>query len=114
MTEIGNFFTRLFATYQPPSGGAAPAPSASKGASKGQGAGDPLPAERTVRDTVELSEGGQKIINLARGREFAKEIRTTPVDKDFAAKLAKALEDIFRITRLFTATIKMAFLGRHS
>ncbi len=114
MTEIGNFFTRLFAAYQPPAGGTAPAPSASKGASKDEGAGDPVPAGRTVRDTVELSEGGQRIINLGRGREFAKEIRTSPVDKDFAAKLAKALQDIFRITRLFTATIKMAFLGRRS
>ena len=108
MIEIRNFFTNLFIAHQPAGGGAAAAPSASKG----EGAGEPAPAERTVRDTVTLSEGGQKIINLARGREVAKEIRAAPVDKDFAANLLKALEDIFRITRLFTETIKMAFLGR--
>ena len=114
MTEIRNFFFNLFAAYQPAGGGAASAPSASKGASPGDGAGQPAPSERTVRDTVTLSEGGQKIINLARGREVAEEIRAAPVDKDFAATLAKAMEDIFRITRLFTETIKMAFLGRRS
>ena len=114
MIEIRNFFTSLFAAYQPPGGGAASAPAASKSASKGEDAGQPVPAERTVRDTVTLSEGGQKIINLARGREFAEEIRAAPVDKDFAANLAKAMEDIFRITRLFTETIKMAFLGRRN
>ena len=114
MTEIRNFFSNLFTAQQLAGGGAAPTPSASKGASKDEGAGEPAPAARTVHDTVTLSEGGQKFVNLARGREVAEEIRAAPVDKDFAANLAKALEDIFRITRLFTETIKMAFLGRRS
>ncbi|MCH7832606.1 MAG: hypothetical protein IIC55_07005 [Proteobacteria bacterium] len=58
-----------------------------------------------------LSEGGQKIVNLARGQELAEEIRAAPVDKNFLAKLFKAQEDIFRITRLFIETFKAAFLG---
>ncbi len=103
MTEIRNFFINLLIARQPAAGGAAPA------ASKGEGAGEAAPAGRTVRDTVTLSDGGHKIVNLARGRELAGEIRAAPVDKDFAAKLMQALADIFRITRLFTETIKAAF-----
>ncbi|MCH7936241.1 MAG: hypothetical protein IH994_04005 [Proteobacteria bacterium] len=108
--EIRNFFVNLFIARQAAAAGAAPAPSASKGANKVGGTGEPALAERTVGDTVTLSEGGQKIVNLARGRELAEEIRTAPLDKDFVAKLLKAQEDIFRITRLFTETFKAAFL----
>lgn len=105
MTEIRNFFINLLIARQPAAGGAAPAPAAGKD----EGAGEAAPAGRTVRDTVTLSDGGHKIVNLARGRELAGEIRAAPVDKDFAAKLMQALADIFRITRLFTETIKAAF-----
>lgn len=111
MTQISNFFTNLF-NFRRPAAGATPAPFApfAPSANKGIGAGDPLPADRTIRDTVTLSEGGQKIVNLARGEELAREIRTAPVDEDFAANLLKAQEDIARINLLFSETIKALFL----
>ncbi len=105
--EIRNFFVNLFIARQAAAGGAAPSPSTRTGG----GTGGPALAERTVGDTVTLSEGGQKIVNLARGQELAEEIRAAPVDKNFVANLFKAQEDIFRITRLFTETFKAAFLG---
>jgi hypothetical protein len=100
MTEIRDFFVNLFISRQTPTLPAA----------KGGAAAEPARDERTFRDTVKLSEGGQKIVNLARGQELAKEIRTAPLDKDFSANLFKAREDIIRITRLFTETFKAAFL----
>ena len=102
MTEIRNFFANLFIFRNPPlrtNGGAADS-------------AKPLPGGRTFDDTVTLSGSGQKIVNLARGLELAEQARTAPVDEDFAANLFKAQEDIFRITRLFTETIKAAFPGR--
>lgn len=102
MTEIRNYFTELLSAYRPPANPAL----------KSAAAAAPPPSGRAVHDTVELSEGGQKIINLARGREVAAEIRAAPLDKDFAANLLKAQEDILRISRLFGATIKNAFLAR--
>ncbi|NQU61723.1 MAG: hypothetical protein HQ512_11385 [Rhodospirillales bacterium] len=111
MTEIRNFFANLFVARQ--SAGRSALPYANKGANNsqptGQPPGQPLPAARTVFDTVKLSDGGQKIVNLARGQELAKEFRNAPLDEDYAANLLKAQEDIFRITRLFTETIKAAF-----
>lgn len=110
MTEIRNYFVNLFISRQAAAGGTTSAPSTSKAKGTGIGAGEPAPGERTFRDTVTLSEGGQKIVNLARGQELAEEIRSAPVDKNFLAKLFKAQEDIFRITRLFIETFKAAFL----
>ncbi len=104
--EIRNFFVNLFIARQAAAGGAAPSPSTSKGG----GTGESALAARTVGDTVTLTEGGQKIVNLARGGELAKQIRAAPVDKDFAANLLKAQEDIFRINLLFSETIKALFL----
>ena len=46
---------------------------------------------------------------LCGGGELAKEIQTAPLDKDFAANLLKAQEDIFRINRLFAETIQTLF-----
>ncbi len=66
-------------------------------------------SDRTVKDTVTLSDGGQKIVNLARGNELAAEFRSKPVDEGFFAALARAREDVLRIGRLFTETIKAAF-----
>lgn len=63
----------------------------------------------TVQDTVELSEGGQKIVNLGRGQELAAEIRKAPTDETFADSLRNASKDIFRITRLFSETIRASF-----
>ncbi len=108
MTEISNFFTNLFNARRP-AAGATPTPSVPS-AIKDIGTGEQVPAERTIRDTVTLSEGGQKIVNLARGGELAREIRTAPVGEDFAANLLKAQEDIFRINLLFSETIKALFL----
>ena len=107
MTEIRNFFTNLLFARQ-----TAVRAALSPFARKGESAGEPVPAERTVRDTVTLSVGGHKIVNLARGLELAGEIRAAPVDKDFYANLLKAQEDIFRINLLFTETIKALFLER--
>ena len=108
MTGIRNFFTNRLIARQAAGGGVTPASFANKGANKG--AGRPAPAERTIHDTVTLSDGGQKIVNLARGGELAREIRAAPVDKDFTVNLLKAQEDIFRITRLFSETIKASFM----
>ena len=108
MTEIRNYFTELLSAYRRPVNPALKG----VGTGGGEGVGVPPPSGRAVHDTVELSEGGQKIINLARGREVAAEIRAAPLDEDFAAKLLKAQEDIFRISRLFGATIRNAFLAR--
>lgn len=62
-----------------------------------------------IHDTVSLSHGGQKIVNLNRGQELAKQIKSAPVDQDFAENLRKSSQDIFRITQLFTQTVKSAF-----
>jgi len=75
----------------------------------GAGTADTKPSSRTVKDTVTLSDSGQKIVNLARGLELAEEFRSKPVDKGFFAGLAKAREDVFRIGRLFAGTIKALF-----
>jgi len=80
------------------------------GAAKDGKAADPRPSsDRTVKDTVTLSDGGQKIVNLARGNELAAEFRGKPVDEGFFAALARARDDVLRIGRLFTETIKAAF-----
>ncbi len=110
MVGIRNFFTNMLIARQAARGGVATALFANTGANKGPV--EPPPAARTIHDTVTLSGGGQKIVNLARGGELAKEIRAAPLDKDFAASLLKAQEDIFRINRLFSETIKTAFQER--
>ena len=70
------------------------------------------PAGRFIHDTVEISDSANTIINLARDDELGAELRSKsrePVDENFASDLKKALQDIFRITRLFKETIKAAF-----
>lgn len=62
-----------------------------------------------IHDTVSLSAGGQKIVNLNRGQELSQQIKNAPVDKDFAENLRKSTEDVFRITKLFTQTARLAF-----
>lgn len=108
MTVVRNYFTNLVPPRPPTGGGAEPA----AGAAKGDDAGEAARTQRAVRDTVELSEGGQKIVNLARGQELARQVRAAPVDKEFMANLVKAQEDIMRITRLFGETFKAAFQER--
>ncbi|HEY9080877.1 hypothetical protein [Magnetovibrio sp.] len=67
---------------------------------------------RSVHDTVTLSAGGQKIVNLNRGQDLAQELKNAPVDQSFAETLRQATQDVFRITRLFTETVKSAFTWR--
>jgi hypothetical protein len=102
MTVVRNYFTNLVPPRPPASGGSLALPAS-------KGVGEAAAAGRAVRDTVELSEGGHKIVNLARGQELAREIRAAPIDEDFFANLKKAQEDIKRITHLFGETIKAAF-----
>jgi len=64
---------------------------------------------RAIHDTVNLSSNGQKIVNLARGEQLATDLKGRDVDISFAKDLQKAFEDVFRIGRLFTETIKTAF-----
>ncbi len=66
-------------------------------------------AERFIRDTVELSDDGQKIINLSRGAELADEVRNKPVDKDFASFLTDAMADVKRVSQIFSGTIRSVF-----
>jgi len=64
---------------------------------------------RTIQDTVTLSEGGQKIVNLARSQDLAQDLKNAPVDASFAAKLKQASADVLRITNLFTQAVRTAF-----
>ena len=86
---------------------AASGASAAKPAPKAE-ASDEKTSNRAINDTVELSDGA-KIVNLARGHELAEEIRSKPIDENFAADLDKAVNDVFRITNLFKETLKAAF-----
>lgn len=88
---------------------ASPPSSPSSGAVASRASDDTGRGGRAEFDTVTLSEGGQKFVNLARGNDLADDIRSSPVDENFARKLFNALQDIFRITRLFSETIKAAF-----
>ena len=65
--------------------------------------------DRTVNDTVTLSDGAQKIVNLNRGKSLADELRDAPVDQDFASNLENATNDVFRISELFNKTVRAAF-----
>lgn len=69
------------------------------------------PARRSIHDTVEISAGGEKIVNLARAAELAQVLPDATVDRAaFDAALARALGDISRITNLFGEVV--AALGR--
>ncbi|MCW8915534.1 MAG: hypothetical protein OQK24_06735 [Magnetovibrio sp.] len=71
---------------------------------------DPSSAQgRVVNDTVTLSEGGSKVVNLARGESLAEDLRNAPVDEDYAQKLEQATDDVFRISELFNKTVRAAF-----
>ena len=64
--------------------------------------------DRTVRDTVEISEDGQKIINLTRGAELAAQLPDASADREaFDAALELAQEDIKRITTLFGGVLNL-------
>ncbi|MEG3617315.1 hypothetical protein V5T82_02500 [Magnetovibrio sp. PR-2] len=65
--------------------------------------------DRTVNDTVSLSGDAQKIVNLNRGQSLAEDLRTAPVDAEFAKSLETATSDVFRISELFNKTVRAAF-----
>ena len=67
---------------------------------------------RAGRDTIDLSEGGQKVINLARATELGAklpDVDTNPTE--FSAALKRAYEDIERITRLFSEVLTLLRVG---
>jgi len=66
-------------------------------------------SQRTVQDTVSLSEGGQKIVNLNRGQDLSASLKDAPTDATFTDQLQKATEDVFRIMKLFSQTVRSAF-----
>ncbi len=65
--------------------------------------------ERLRQDTVSLSEGGQKIVNLNRGRDLSAEIKTAAIDESFADKLWKATQDVFRVNQVFQQSSRALF-----
>ncbi|MBT7248287.1 MAG: hypothetical protein HN877_03590 [Rhodospirillaceae bacterium] len=69
-------------------------------------------ADRVSRDTLELSEQGQKIVNLARANELAAALPNAGTDRQaFDAALKRGEEDIRRITDIF-AQVSLAVSGR--
>ena len=67
---------------------------------------------RGDHDTIDLSEGGQKVINLARATELGAKLPdadTTPTE--FSVALKRACEDIERITRLFSEVLTLLRVG---
>lgn len=65
------------------------------------------PADRTIQDVITLSSGGEKVFNVARGLELAKEFRQGGPDQAKALRLA--VDDVFRITRQFTQSVNAGF-----
>ena len=112
MAEIRDFFISIFNARQDAASKAASRSIPGAAATKPETVPDAPQTQRTIRDTVTLSNGGQKIVNLARGNELANEFRNAPVDADYGKRLTKAFEDISRVARLFTETFKSAFSSR--
>ena len=82
------------------------AQSSEKASAPAKTSGDIYSPERTIHDTVEISDDGTKIINLARGQELTDALPDATLDRDaFDAALEKSLEDINRITSLFGGVI---------
>jgi hypothetical protein len=73
------------------------------------GSENPAATERTITDTVDLSADGQKAINLNRGLEQANDIRAEKDPATLVEKLRQAMDDIFRVTKLFNQTFKALF-----
>lgn len=69
-------------------------------------------SERERRDTITLSEGGHKIVNLNRAKELGDELRAEKDPDAFRDKLRRALEDIRRIGRLFHEVASSLFRRR--
>ena len=65
---------------------------------------------RAERDTVTLSDGANKIVNLNRAQEMGNDLKNA-APEDLAKKLEQASKDVFRITALFNETVR-AMLAR--
>jgi hypothetical protein len=74
-----------------------------------EGAPEERVSARAVNDTVTLSDSGQKMVNLNRGAELGQEIKTAAIDENFADKLKRATDDIFRVNTLFRRTMHALF-----
>ena len=67
---------------------------------------------RADRDTIDLSEGGQKVINLARATELGAKLPDADTNPtEFSVALKRACEDIERITRLFSEVLTLLRVG---
>lgn len=64
---------------------------------------------RLRQDTVSLSDGAEKIVNLNRGAALEAEIKSAAVDETFADKLRRAVEDVFRVNDIFRSTVRGLF-----
>jgi len=64
---------------------------------------------RLREDTVSLSAGGEKIVNLNRGATLEAEIKSAAVDETFADKLRRAVEDVFRVNAIFRQSSRALF-----
>ena len=68
--------------------------------------------KRVIRDTIDISDDGNKIINLGRHKELAKALPDAYTDRAaFDEALTRSLEDVNRITTLFGAVAGQ--LGGH-
>ena len=67
---------------------------------------------RGDHDTIDLSEGGQKVINLARATELGAKLPNADTNPtEFSVALKRAYEDIERITRLFSEVLTLLRVG---
>ena len=67
---------------------------------------------RAERDTIDLSEGGQKVINLARATELGAKLPDADTNPaGFSAALKRAYEDIKRIIKLFSEVLTLLRVG---
>lgn len=60
--------------------------------------------DRIIHDTIDISDEGDKIINLSRHADLTKSLPDARTNRaEFDAAISRALEDINRITTLFGA-----------
>jgi ribosomal protein L13E len=87
----------------------ATAPPARAAAPRAQRPAEDAAPDRTIQDVVTLSSGGEKVLNVGRGLELAKEFRQGGAGADQAKALRLAVDDVFRITGRFTQSVNAGF-----
>ena len=87
----------------------APMPTTRAPAPRSTRAAEGAPTDRTIQDTVRLSAGGEKVFNVARGLELARDFRQGGAGPDQAKALRLAVNDVFRITSQFTQSVNQGF-----